>query len=106
MYFENTRDIESVSVPPVMSVPAERGAIEMLSPRAFASATYLTTATTSSVSFGKTTAAGVRSKMLVSRLYCARNFTSSLTSPLISGASSSRRFIGELYQYKKHVKHS
>src|SRR3989344_5627550 len=96
IYLVNTSAIEEVKGPPVMSVPALRGAIEMSWPASFCDRTNFTTVDTSAASLGKTMTAGVRSKMLVSRLYFFLVYKSSATSHFIKGAISSRNDMVEL----------
>jgi hypothetical protein len=67
MCFVKTICIESVSEPPVMSVPAERAVTDISAPFSRSVRTNPTTALTSAASVGNTTTSGVRSKTLVSR---------------------------------------
>src|SRR3989338_840116 len=97
MYFVKETTTESVSGPPDISVPAARAVSEMFSPFFFASEAKRTSAETSSASLGETTSAGLRSKMLVSRLNFLSVSASSCTSPLMTEAICERKSIGELY---------
>src|SRR3989338_74087 len=97
MYFVKETTTESVSGPPDMSVPAARAVSEIFSPRFFTSEAKRTSADTSSASLGETTSAGLRSKILVSRLNFLSVSASSCTSPLMTEAICERKSIGELY---------